>query len=42
VTLKAMTSQDVLRLPVIDNDGKLVGILSIDDLLPHSGRQAGK
>jgi CBS domain-containing protein len=40
--LNTMTSQDVRRLPVVDDDGKLVGIVSIDDLFMHSERQSGK
>lgn len=40
--LNTMKSQDVRRLPVVDDGGKLAGILSIDDLLLHSGRSAGK
>jgi hypothetical protein len=32
----------VRRLPVADDDGKLVGLLSIDDLSLHCERQAGK
>lgn len=42
LALNTMKSQDVRRLPVVGDDGKLVGILSIDDLLLHSGRSAGK
>ncbi len=34
--LKTMVSQNVRRLPVINNEGKLVGIISIDDFLLHS------
>jgi CBS domain-containing protein len=33
--LNTTASQHVRRLPVVDDDGKLVGILSIDDLLLH-------
>ena len=42
LALKTMESQNVRRLPVVDPDGKLIGILSIDDLLLHSERRAGK
>jgi CBS domain-containing protein len=31
--LQTMMSQDVRRLPIVDDDGKLIGILSIDDPL---------
>jgi CBS domain-containing protein len=34
--LDTMVSQNVRRLPVIGEDGKLAGILSIDDVLLHS------
>ncbi len=40
--LKTMVSQNVRRLPVVDESGKLVGILSIDDLILHSESQPGK
>jgi CBS domain-containing protein len=33
VTLKRMRSQGIRRLPVINQDGVLVGILSMDDIL---------
>ena len=42
LALKTMVSQNVRRLPVVDDGGKLVGILSIDDLLLHSEKRAGK
>ena len=34
--LKTMASQAVRRLPVVDEAGKLAGVLSIDDLIVHS------
>jgi CBS domain-containing protein len=42
LALKTMVAQNIRRLPVVDDVGKLAGILSIDDLLLHSGRTAGK
>jgi predicted transcriptional regulator len=39
VALQTMTSQNVRRLPVVDDHGKLTGILSIDDLLLQSDRR---
>jgi len=39
--LKTMVSQNVRRLPVVDGGDKLVGILSIDDLLRGSKERAG-
>lgn len=33
--LHTMVSQNVRRLPVINDDGKVVGLLSIDDFLLH-------
>jgi CBS domain-containing protein len=33
VTLKRMRSQGIRRLPVTDNDGILLGIVSVDDIL---------
>lgn len=32
-TIQAMTSKGVRRLPVVDNSGGLVGIITLDDLL---------
>jgi len=40
--LDTMTSQNVRRLPVVDGDGRLIGILSIDDMLLHAERRPGK
>lgn len=42
VALNIMVSQNVRRLPVVEESGKLVGILSIDDLITHSGSGAGQ
>jgi CBS domain-containing protein len=39
--LNTMVSQNVRRLPVVDAGDKLVGILSIDDLLRGSKERAG-
>jgi predicted transcriptional regulator len=39
--LKTMVSQNVRRLPVVDAGDKLVGILSIDDVLRGSKERAG-
>jgi len=39
--LKTMVSQNVRRLPVVDAGDKLVGILSIDDILWGSEEHAG-
>lgn len=38
LALQTMMSQNVRRLPVVDDDGRLIGILSIDDLLLQSDR----
>lgn len=42
LALNTMVSQNVRRLPVIDSNGKIAGILSIDDLLLHSQKRATK
>lgn len=34
--LRTMVAQNVRRLPVVDDDGKLIGMLSIDDFLLHT------
>jgi len=34
--LHTMVSQNVRRLPVVDDDAKLVGLISIDDFLLHA------
>jgi CBS-domain-containing membrane protein len=34
--LTTMVSQNVRRLPVVNNQGKLVGLISIDDFLLHA------
>jgi CBS domain-containing protein len=39
--LETMAQHQVRRLPVIDDDGKLVGILSINDVLLHATNDAG-
>ncbi len=37
--LKAMMQAGVRRVPVVDRDGSLVGVLSIDDVLEHLSEQ---
>ena len=34
--LRTMVSQNVRRLPVVDDEGKAVGIISVDDFLVHT------
>ncbi len=34
--MRTMVAQNVRRLPVVDHDDKLVGIVSIDDMLLHT------
>jgi CBS domain-containing protein len=36
LALQTMVSQNVRRLPVVNDEGKLVGVLSIDDFLLHT------
>jgi CBS domain-containing protein len=38
---KVMRGGEVRYLPVVDNIGKLVGILTLDDLLAHISRELG-
>ena len=40
--LKTMRSQRIRRLPVVDGDGGLQGIISIDDLVLRACEQAGR
>jgi CBS domain-containing protein len=40
--LLTMTSQNVRRLPVVESDRKLAGILSIDNVLLHAEERSGK
>ena len=37
--LTTLESHGVRRMPVVDKDGSLVGVVSLDDLLLHLGRQ---
>src|SRR5258708_1164312 len=36
--MRTMVSQNVRCLPVVDDDDRLVGLISIDDLLLHTSR----
>ena len=40
--LETMQSAQLRRLPVVDNDGRLHGILSINDVVLHSAKGRGK
>src|SRR5918993_4730910 len=40
--METMQSSQLRRLPVVDADGKLRGILSINDVVLHSGRGRSK
>jgi CBS domain-containing protein len=40
--LETMQSAQLRRLPVVDDDGKLHGILSINDVVLHSAKGRGK
>jgi CBS domain-containing protein len=39
--LRTMVAQNVRRLPVVNDEGKLVGVISIDDFLLHTERGKG-
>ncbi|MDX1622984.1 MAG: CBS domain-containing protein [Gemmatimonadota bacterium] len=39
--LAAMRGRGVRRLPVLNDDGELVGVVSLDDVLMHMGRSLG-
>ena len=39
--LKTMREQKIRRVPVVDREGALQGVLSIDDLVLHACEQAG-
>ncbi len=36
LALRTMVAQNVRRVPVVDDDSRLVGIISIDDFLLHA------
>ena len=42
LALSTMRGRKVRRLPVVDRDGKLMGILAINDLVLHSDRHGRK
>lgn len=41
VVLEAMRNKGVRRIPVIDSDGMLVGVLAVDDILQMISRELG-
>jgi CBS domain-containing protein len=40
--LAVMQSQHIRRMPVVDGDGRLLGLLSIDDIVARSAQPKGK
>jgi CBS-domain-containing membrane protein len=40
--LKVMQGEQLRRLPVVDSEGRLVGILSLNDLVRHAKKGGGK
>jgi CBS domain-containing protein len=40
--LETLTTHQIRRLPVVDADGRLKGILSMNDVALHAGRKAGE
>ena len=40
--LAAMQSQGVRRLPVVDEDGRLAGVVSLDDVLDQLAEEFGE